>query len=95
MPGLLGKIELDVEDLLTELKAKSLFQEVEETGKMHESLRDFVAKLRTNVVKYADYDKKNVDEAVLLELDEQIEAGLIHKKGMVAHIAKMKISLKQ
>ena len=25
---------------------------------MHESLHDFVAKLRTNVVKYADYDKK-------------------------------------
>ena len=95
LSGVLGKIELDVEDLLTELKAKNLVQEVEETNKLHEALHDFLAGLRKNIVKYADYEKKDIDEAILKEMDEQIETGLVHKKGMLAHIAKIKSLMKQ
>ena len=82
VPGVLGKLQTDAEDVVVDLQVRGCHEASKELGEKVETLAEFLNKIRTIISENGNLKKDEVKEELVEELECIIQQGLAHKTGM-------------
>jgi hypothetical protein len=82
VPGVLGKLQTEAEDVVVDLQVRGCHLASKELGEKVETLADFLNKVRTIISENGNLKKDEVKEALVEELENIIQQGLAHRSGM-------------
>ena len=82
VPGVLGKLQTEAEDVVVDLQVRGCHEASKELGEKVETLAEFLNKIRTIISENGNLKKDEVKEELVEELECIIQQGLAHKAGM-------------
>lgn len=86
MPGVLGKLNNDAEDLVVDLHVRGQTESCTVLSEKIEILATFLIKVRTCISEYGSKKKEDLKEEWIQQLEEVIQQGLAHRTGMQEYI---------
>ena len=92
VPGALGKIQAEAEDVVVDLSVRGCDAASKELGDKVDTLAEFLNKIRTIISENVSLKKDEVKEELVEELGCIIQQGLAHKAGMQEAIQKGRLT---
>jgi len=92
VPGVLGRLQVEAEDVVVDLQVRGCDAASKELGEKVETLADFLNKIRTVISENGSLRKDEVKEELVEELECIIQQGLAHKAGMQEAIQKGRLT---
>lgn len=91
MPGVLGKILQEAEDVEVDLQVRGEQEGAKDLAEHIKSLAEFLTKIRTTISENGNLKKDEVREELIEELENLIQQGLAHRTGMNGAIQKARL----